>query len=324
MKICIVGAGSIGGLIAAYLARAGHDVSLVARGPNLAAIAANGLTLVKGEERFTVKCRAADNPASLGAQDAVFLTLKAPSVGDMLPRLKPLLGLDTAVLPALNGIPWWYFQKEGGRFDGSPVECVDPGGAMLKSLDPARLIGCVVFPAAEVTEPGVVRQTTQQTDFTIGEIDSKPSARALALAEAMTGAGMKTSLSRKIRDAVWTKLLGNVSFNPVAALALMRMDQIFTEPRLVELVRAVMTEAVTVGKAYGIAFSMTVDKRLDVARGLGAGRPSMLQDVQRGRPMEVEAIVGAVVELGRRAGVPTPATDAVYALIAGRDAVLRV
>ena len=311
MKICIVGAGSIGGLIAAYLARAGHDVSLVARGPNLAAIAANGLTLVKGEERFTVKCRAADDPASLGAQDAVFLTLKAPSVGAMLLRLKPLLGPDTAVLPALNGIPWWYFHKEGGRFDGSPVECVDPGGAMLKSLDPARLIGCVVFPAAEVTEPGVVRQTTQQTDFTIGELDNNPSARALALAEAMTGAGMKTSLSPKIRDAVWTKLLGNVSFNPVAALALMRMDQIFTEPRLVELVRAVMTEAATVGKAYGIAFSMTVDKRLDVARGLGAGRPSMLQDVERGRRLEVEAIVGAVVELARRADVPTPATDVV-------------
>lgn len=322
MKICIVGAGAIGGLTAVLFARAGHDVSVVARGPHLAAIAANGLTLVKGEQRFTVECRAADDPAAFGPQDAVFTALKAPSVGAMLPRLKPLLGPDTPVLPALNGIPWWYFHKEGGRFDGTSVDCVDPGGAMLKALDPARIVGCIAYAAAEVIEPGVVRQTTQEAGMALGELDGELSPRATALAAAATAAGMKTAAHANIRDAIWTKLLGNVSFNPVAALTLMRMDQIFADPKLLDLVRAIMTETMAVGQAHGIAFSMTVDKRLEGARGLGRGKPSMLQDVERGRPMEVEAIVGAVVELGRRAGVPTPITNAVYRLIAARGATL--
>lgn len=323
MKICIVGAGAIGGLTAVHLARAGHEVSVVTRGPHLAAIAAKGLTLVKGAERFTVKCRAADDPAAFGPQDAVFMALKAPSVGGMLARLKPLLGPDTAVLPALNGIPWWYFQKEGGRFDGAPVECVDPGGAMLKALDPARIVGCVAYGAAEVVEPGVVLQTTAGAALSLGEIDGKPSPRAAALAAAATGAGMKTAAHTNIREAVWIKLLGNVSFNPVAALTLMRMDRIFADPALIDLARAIMTETMAVGRAYGVVFPMTVDQRLESARALGSGKPSMLQDVERGRPMEVEAIVGAVVELGRRVGVPTPVTDAVYRLIAARDAAQR-
>jgi len=252
----------------------------------------------------------------------VFLALKAPSVGAMLPRLGPLLGPETAVVPALNGIPWWYFHKERGRFNGAPIQCVDPGGAMLKALDPARIVGCVVYVAAEVAEPGLVRQTTQAAGFTLGEPDGSASPRAAALAQAMAEAGMRATVTQDIREAIWTKLLGNVSFNPVAALALMRMDQIFAQPRLVALVRAIMVEAAAVGRAYGIAFSVDVDKRIEVARGLGRGRPSMLQDVERGRPMEVEAVVGAVAELARRAGVATPATDAVYALIAARNAAL--
>jgi 2-dehydropantoate 2-reductase len=322
MKICIVGAGSVGGVIAAYLARAGHGVSVVARGQHLAAIAAGGLALVKGDERFAIRCRAADDPAAFGPQDAVFLALKAPAVAPMLPRLKPLLGPDTPVVPALNGIPWWYFHKQGGRFDGTPVECVDPGGAMLKALDPARIVGCVVYVAAELAGPGLVRQTTPAAAFTLGEPDGAASPRAAALAQAMTEAGMKTAVTPDIREAIWTKLLGNVSFNPVAALALMRMDQIFAQEPLVALVRAVMVEATAVGQAHGIAFSMSVDRRLEIARRLGRGRPSMLQDVERGRPMEVEAVVGAVAELARRAGVATPAIDAVYALIAARNATL--
>ncbi|MGQ0676119.1 MAG: ketopantoate reductase family protein [Rhodospirillales bacterium] len=322
MKICVVGAGAIGGMIAAYLARAGHEVSAVARGDHLRAIAANGLTLLKGEERFTARCRAAEDPDALGPQDYVFIALKAHAVGPMLPRLAPLLGPDTAVVPALNGIPWWYFHREGGKFDGEPVRAVDPDGAMLKALDSKRILGCVVYPAAEIAAPGVVRQTTPEAAFALGEPDRRVSPRATALAAAMTGAGMRTTASADIREAVWTKLLGNVSFNPVAALALMRMDRIFAEPGLVALVRAIMVEVMAVGHAYGIAFPMDADKRLEIARGLGRGRPSMLQDVERGRKLEVEAIVGAVVELARRVGVPTPATDAVHALIAARDAAL--
>lgn len=322
MKVCVVGAGAIGGLIAAYLGRAGHDVSVVARGGHLAAIKAKGLTLINSAERFTVRCRAADDPAALGAQDYAFVALKAHGIAAMLPRLGPLLGEDTAVVPAINGVPWWYFYKEGGRFDGSPVDCLDPGGAMLRALDPARILGCVVFPAAFIAEPGVIQQTTDQSNFILGEPDGGMSKRAEALADAMTQAGMKTQVTPKIRDAVWNKLLGNVSFNPVAALAVLRMDQIFAQSPLVALVREIVLEAMAVGAAYGAAFPMTADERIDMARRLGAGKPSMLQDVERGRKMEVEAIVGAVIELGRRADVKTPATDAIYALLAARNAAL--
>ncbi len=322
MKICVVGAGAIGGLIAAYLGRAGHDVSVVARGAHLAAIRVKGLTLIKGAERFTLRCRASDDPAALGAQDYVFIALKAHGIAAMLPRLGPLLGKDTAVVPAINGIPWWYFYKEGGRCDGQPVDCLDPGGAMLRALDPARILGCVVFPAAFIAEPGVIQQTTDQTNFTLGEPDGSLSGRARALADAMTGVGMKTQVTPKIRDAVWDKLLGNVSFNPLAALALLRMDQIMARPKLVALAREIVLEAMAVGAAYGAAFPISADERIDRARRLGAGKPSMLQDVEHGRKMEVEAIVGAVVELARRAGVATPTVDRIYALLAARDASL--
>ena len=322
MKICVVGAGAVGGLAAAYLARAGHDVAVVARGAHLAAIQDKGLTLASGQARFTVKCRAAEDPQAFGPQDAVILGLKAHGIGPMLPRLKPLLGPETPVAPAVNGIPWWYFHKAGGRFDGAAVNCVDPGGAMMKALDPKRLIGCIVYVAAEVSAPGEVRQTTAEASFALGELDDRPSPRVSALARAMDQAGLKTEVSPNIRGAVWNKLIGNVSFNPVAALALQRVDQIFARADLLAVVRAVLAEAMAVGRAYGVAFPMTVEQRLEVARRLGTGRPSMLQDVEQGRPMEVEAIVGAVVELARKAGVATPVTDTLYALIAACDAAL--
>ena len=322
MKICVVGAGSIGGLIAAYLGRAGHDVSVVARGAHLAAIREKGLTLIKGAERFTLRCAASDDPGKLGAQDHVFIALKAHGIAAMLPRLGPLLAKNTAVVPAINGIPWWYFHKEGGKFDGGTVDCLDPDGAMLRALDPARVLGCVVYPAATVAAPGAVEQTTADAAFALGEPDGRSSARAGTLAAAMTAAGMKTSVTPKIRDAIWNKLLGNVSFNPIAALALARMGEIFARPKLVEIAAVIMRETMAVGAAYGVSFPVDVPQRVEVARGLGNNKPSMLQDVERGRKMEVEAIVGAVVELARRAGVATPTVDWIYALLAARDAAL--
>lgn len=322
MKACVVGAGAIGGLIAAYLARAGHDVSAIARGAHLAAMCERGLTLRKGTDAFTVRVPASDDPELFGVQDVVFITLKAHGIGPMLTRLRPLIGSATVVVPAINGIPWWYFHGEGGRFAGSAIECVDPGGAMLAALEPSHILGCTVLAAANVADPGFVVQTTATAGFTLGELDGSASARAQRIVAAMNAAGMKADLTPRIRDAVWWKLLGNLAFNPVAALGCARTDQIFTEPRAIDLIRAVMTEAIAVGHALGISFPVTVEQRIEVARNLGAFKSSMLQDVEQGRPIEVEAIVGVVVELAHRLGVPTPAVDAVYALARLRNATL--
>ncbi|MCC6467514.1 MAG: 2-dehydropantoate 2-reductase [Alphaproteobacteria bacterium] len=323
MKICVVGAGAIGGALAALLARGGHDVSVVARGAHLRAIQASGLTLRAGADTIVQRCPASDDPAAFGAQDVILIGLKAHSVAPMLPRLQPLLGPDTAVIPALNGIPWWYFHRSGGPFEGQAVRCLDPDGAMLAALDPARIVGCVIFGAGDVPEPGVVRQTSADQPLTLGEPDGSNSPRLARIAAALGVPGIKIATERRIRDVVWTKLLGNVAFNPVSALARAHMQQVMGHPRLAALVRALMGEAMTVGRAHGVSFTMTVDQRLDMAARLGPVKPSMLQDVEQGRPMEVEAIVGAVAELGRLAGVPTPTVDAVHALIAGRDATLR-
>ncbi|MBL8704849.1 MAG: 2-dehydropantoate 2-reductase [Rhodospirillales bacterium] len=324
MKICIFGAGAIGGALGVHLARGGHDVSLVARGPHLAAIRARGLTLRQKEAAdITLRMPAGDDPAAFGPQDLVIIGVKAHGVPAILPQFKPLLGPETIVLPALNGIPWWYFHKAGGRYEGQPVRCLDPDGAMLKALDSARIVGCVVYGAGDVPAPGVVRQTSLDQPLTIGEPDGTATPRLAALAKALSVPGLKVTTDSKIRNAIWTKLLGNVAFNPISALARADMQMIAESERLNALVRNLMTEAVATGHAHGITFAMTVDQRLAMAGRLGPVKPSMLQDVEQGRPMEVEAIVGAVVELARLENVPTPTIDAVYALISGRDATLR-
>ncbi len=323
LKICVVGAGAIGGILGAHLARAGHAVTLVARGPHLGAIRERGLILRHGAAQYLVRCPAADDPAAFGPQDVVLIGLKAHSVAPMLARLQPLLGPDTVVVPALNGLPWWYFHREGGRYDGQPIGCLDPDGAMLAALDPGRIIGCVVHTAGDVPEPGVVRQTSADSPLYLGEPDGALSPRLRRVAAALSVPGLAIATETRIRDTIWTKLIGNVAFNPVSALAHAHMQQIAGDARLLRLVRQVMAETMAVGHAYGIRFAMTIDQRLALAARLGPVKPSMLQDVERGRPMEVEAIVGAVVELARRENVATPTVEAVYALIAGRDAALR-
>jgi len=219
VKICVVGAGAIGGLVGAWFARAGHPVCLVARGAHLEALRTRGLALVEGKKRTDFKLRASDEPADFGVQDAVFLCLKTYSIAAMLPRLKTLVGADTVVVPAINGLPWWYFYREGGKFDGRPVDCLDPAGAMLSALDPGHILGCVVHAAAEVEEPGVVKHTAGRL-FVLGEPDRTMSARAERLTAAMNAAGFEAKLARDIRVEIWTKLVGNLSYNPVAALAL--------------------------------------------------------------------------------------------------------
>jgi 2-dehydropantoate 2-reductase len=235
----------------------------------------------------------------------------------MLPRTKSLLGPDTVVVPAINGLPWWYFYREGGRLDGQPVACLDPAGTLFGALDPARILGCVVHAAAEVPEPGTVRHTAGKV-FLIGEPDRSMSARAERLVAAMNAAGFEASLAADIRLEIWIKLIGNVSYNPVAALALAHMNDIHGSESLLGLIRKMMEEAMRVAEAYGVRIPMTVDERIGVAKKLAGAKISMHQDVERRRPLEVDAIVGAVVELARRAAIATPLIEAVWALIAER------
>jgi 2-dehydropantoate 2-reductase len=317
MKICIVGAGAIGGLTGAWLARAGHEVCLVARGTHLESICANGLTLAEEGRRESLRLPASDEPADFGVQDAVFLCLKTYSIAAMLPRLQPLFGPDTTVVPAINGLPWWYFYREGGRFDGKPIDCLDPGGAMLAALDPRRILGCVVHAAAQLSEPGVVSHTAGRL-FILGEPDRSRSARAERLAAAMNEAGFEARIAADIRVEVWTKLVGNLSYNPVAALTLARMNDIHGSEALLGVIRALMEEAMRVAEAYGAPVPVTVEERIGIAKKLAGAKISMHQDIERRRPIETEAIVGAVAELARKAGIATPMIDAVYALIAER------
>ena len=317
MKICIVGAGAVGGVLGAKLAAAGHTVSLVARGDHLAAIRAGGLGLrdADGVRRF--KLPAGENPGDFGPQDAVFIALKAYSIGPMLPRLAPLITPDTAVIPAINGIPWWYFCREGGRFDGKPIECLDPDGAMIRALDPKQLVGCVVHSSGEVTAPGLVHHTSGRT-FILGELDGAATPRLQAIGAALDGAGLDAKLSPRIRDDVWTKLIGNTSFNPVAALTGALMSEINASPGLLELIRRMMVEGMQVAEALGARITLSIDDRLALSRSLGAAKISMHQDIEKGRPLEIDAIVTVVCELGRKVGVATPTIDGVEALIRER------
>lgn len=317
MNICIIGAGAIGGLLGARLAQAGHGVSLIARGAHLAAMRADGLKLRSNKEALALRVNASDSVASLGPQDAVFIALKAYSIADMLPRLAPLMGPQTVVIPSINGIPWWYFYKEGGRFDGEPVACIDPGGSMLRSLDCGRILGCVVHAAAEVVAPGVIEHTAGRR-FILGEPGGSLSERAERMAAALEEAGFEAPLSQRIRDDVWTKLIGNLAFNPICALTAARMGQAMNNPAIVELTRIVMSEGIRVGEAYGARFVMTIEERLHMAQRIGNAKVSMMQDLERGRPLESEAIVGAVCELARRVGVPTPTIDLICTLIRQR------
>lgn len=319
MKVCVVGAGAIGGFLGARLIQSGHDVSLVARGAHLAAMRAHGLTLRGKHEAVTLRANATDRFDGLGPQDAVFIALKAYGIAGVLPQLAPLLGPQTVVIPAINGIPWWYFYREGGKFDAQPVECIDPGGTMLRSLDCARILGCVVQVAAEVVEPGVVEHTAGRR-FILGEPDGSLSERAERVAAVLRDAGLDAPLSPRIRDAVWTKLIGNLALNPICALTAARMQEAMDNAELVELIRSVMREGMRVGEAYGAQYAFGIEERLDMARRIGNSKVSMLQDLERGRPIESAAIVGAVCELGRRAGVATPTTDLIHTLIRQRGA----
>ena len=314
MKICIFGAGAIGGYMGVKLAQAGADVSLVARGPHLAAMQANGLTLIEESGTSNVKVTASDNPAELGPQDYVIVTLKAHSVPGVVPHMQPLIGPDTTIVSGVNGVPWWYFHKLEGAHEGTRLESVDPGNAQWDGFGPDRVLGCVVYPAAEVIEPGVIKHI-EGNRFSLGEPDGSKSERAQALSKALAAAGLKAPVRPRIRDEIWVKLWGNLSFNPISALTHATLDVLCTDPGTRAVARAMMVEAQTIAEGLGVKFPIDVDRRIDGGAAVGAHRTSMWQDLDAGRPMEIEALVGAVSELGVLLNIPTPTVDTVLALV---------
>ncbi len=314
MKIAIVGAGAIGGYLGAKLALAGVDVTFIARNRNLEAINARGFRLIQedGSALHAAKVRAVEHMADAGPQDAVLLTLKAHQVRDVLPGLRALFGPQTMVVTMINGVPWWYFHKLAGPYEGRSLSSVDPDGALAAGIEPERIIGSVVYPAAELVEPGVVR-IIEGNRFTLGEPGGSRSERIEALSQTFMRAGFKSPVARDIRAELWVKLWGNLSFNPISALTHATLDNICRFPPTRALAERMMTEAQAVAEALGVRFKITLAQRLAGAQAVGAHKTSMLQDVEHGRALELEALVGAVVELGRITAVPTPTIEAIYA-----------
>lgn len=315
MRITVFGAGAIGGYLAAKLAVAGNvDLSIVARGAHLEAIRADGLRLIENGTETVARVRAAARAEHLGAQDYVVLALKAHSLAPALDQIAPLLGEGTAVVTMQNGVPWWYFHKAGSALEGTRLHAVDPGGVIWQRIGPQRVIGSVVYPAVEVDAPGLVRHV-EGTRFSLGEPSGEKSGRVAALAQEMVKAGLQAPVREDIRSEIWVKLWGNLSFNPISALTGSTLAAIVADEATRAVARAMMLEAQAIGDRLGVRFPISVDRRIKGAGDVGEHKTSMLQDLERGRPMEIDALVTAVQELGRLIGQPTPTIDIVLALV---------
>jgi 2-dehydropantoate 2-reductase len=314
MKIAVLGAGAIGGFLGARLARAGVDVALIARGPHLQAMKDSGLRVIEGGGDWTVHVEATDDFAAMQDADVVFVTLKAHSLPPVAERMAANLGQDTAVVSALNGIPWWYFQRHGGNLDGIHLETVDPGGVIGRAVDPNRVIGCVVYPATSLVSPGVVRHSEGER-FSLGELDGSQSPRCVELSRALMSAGLKAPVQPNIRAELWLKLLGNAVFNPLSALTRATLGDLAQSPLVAEVVRAAMQEVDAVARGIGIEISVSIAQRIKGAARVGGHKTSMLQDLEAGRPMEIDALTGSVVELGDRLGIPVPHLRTLYSSV---------
>jgi len=320
MRICIYGAGAIGGYVGAQMALAGADVSLVARGAHLKAMRENGLRLRIGDEERVARVACTDDPAELGPQDCVFVALKAHSIPGVVDQMQSLLANDTSIVTAVNGIPYWYFYKHGGDLEGTVVETIDPGGRQWRGLRPERAIGCVVYPATEIVEPGVI-QHVYGDKFPLGEPSGERTDRVEALSQAMAAAGLRAPVLENIRDEMWLKLWGNLCFNPISALTHATLDVITGDPGTRAVAKAMMLEGQAIAEKLGIKFRVDVERRINGAGAVGAHKTSMLQDLERGRPMEVDPLVTVVQELGRLTAIPTPTIDVVLALVRQRATV---
>ena len=314
MKICVYGAGAIGGFIGARLALAGEEVTLIARGPHLKAMQANGLRLISEGKTETVRLRCTDDARETGHQDYVILSVKAHALPSIAGAVQPLLGEKTALVPAINGLPWWYFYKLPGPYENTHLQSVDPGGALWEKLPPERVIGCIVYPAVEVIEPGVL-QHLYSNRFDLGEPDGSKSDRAQAFSKAMIKAGLRCPVRTRIRDNLWVKLWGNLSFNMICSLTMATLDVVTGDPGTRSVARTMMVEAQAVAERLGVTFPLDVDARIAGAQEVGVHKPSTLIDLERGRPMEIDALLGAVVEMGRLVQLPTPICATVLELV---------
>lgn len=317
MKVCIFGAGAIGGYLGAEMSRAGADVSLVARGAHLEAMRREGVRVIKENEEFVARPTCTSDTSEIGVQDYVIIGLKAHQIAAAVPALRPLLGNHTSVVAAVNGIPYWYFHRHGGKHDGKVVESVDPGGAQWSGIGPERAIGCIVYPATEIEQPGVIRHIYGDK-FPIGEPSGEVTPRVQQLSQLFEAAGQRAPVLERIRDEIWLKLWGNLSFNPVSALTHATLDTICTDPGTRAVCKAMMLEAQAIAEALGVNFRVDVERRIEGARKVGAHKTSMLQDLERGREMEVAPLLTVVQEFGRMLDVPTPTIDTVHALISQR------
>ncbi len=315
MKVCIFGAGAIGGYVAAKLAQTDVDVSVVARGPHLAAMQEKGLTLFEhGRDPINVTIRASDSAADLGPQDYVFITLKAHSVPAVVDSVQPLIGDETTIVSGVNGVPWWYFHKLGGPFEGTRLASVDPGDAQWNGFGPDRVLGCVVYPAAEVIAPGSIKHV-EGNRFSLGEPDGSKSDRAVNLSAALSTAGLRAPVRPRIRDEIWLKLWGNLPFNPISALTHSTLDVLCTDKGTRSVARGMMLEAQEIAEKLGVRFPIDVEKRIDGGAAVGAHKTSMWQDLELDRPMEIDALVTSVQELGQLTGIVTPTIDTIASLI---------
>ena len=314
MKICIFGAGAIGGYMGVMLKRGGADVSVIARGAHLAAIREKGITLHIGEQEVQANIRAAQDPREIGRQDVVIVGLKAYQAWEQAEAMAPLLGPETMVVTAQNGVPWWYFYGIDGEHANKRLASVDPGDRQWNAIGPERVIGCTVYPATELVAPGVIKHTYGD-QFGLGEPNRQKTPRLKALVEAFAAGNLKPREFDDIRDDIWVKLWGNLCFNPISALTRGTLDIVATDPGTRLLSRMMMLEGKAIGEKLGVNFRVDVDRRINGAAKVGAHKTSMLQDLERGRPLEIDALVTAVQELGRAVGVATPQLDSVLALV---------
>ena len=311
MRIAIAGAGAVGGYIGARLAKAGADVVLFARGAHLRAMQEKGLRVISPDGDFDVKPEVVGDVNAIGRADVVFLGVKAHSLTSLAPQLRPLLGPDTIVVSTQNGIPWWYFQHYAGELNGLHLERVDPGGVIAKSIEPERVVGSLAYFSTDIAEPGVIHHT-EGNRLSLGEPSGIRTERVRALADMLIAAGLRAPVTTRFRHEVWVKLLGNVAFNPISALTGGTLEDMVRHPEVSNVIREVMAETEAVAAKLDITLPISIEQRMAGAEKVGAHKTSMLQDYEAGRPMELDAIVGAVVELADRLGVRMPVTRTVY------------
>jgi 2-dehydropantoate 2-reductase len=311
MKFLIAGAGAIGAYIGARMARAGLDVILFARGPHLRAMQAHGVRVKSAEGDFEAHPKIAATLEEVGPVDVVFLGVKAHGLPSLAPQLKPVLGPDTAVVSTQNGVPWWFFQAFGGPWEGTCLERVDPGGVVSAAIEPRRVIGSLVYFATDIVEPGMVRHT-EGNRISLGEPDGTRSDRCRRIAEALSASGFRCPITARIRHEIWVKILGNVAFNPISALTGATLVQMVRDPEVSALARNMMREAEAVATQLGLELPISIEQRMAGAEKVGEHKTSMLQDLEAGRPLELEAVVGAVLELGERMNLPMTHTRVVY------------